>query len=95
MNKLPEHQKENRKSQFIEALRLYYDPDATTYTGLNQRYVADLLDWIRCYEWVDLSDPRHYAPRLFPVPDRDEEELWSGIRGVSREAEGEKAKGGA
>ena len=95
MNRLPEHQKENRKPQFLEALRLYYDPDAVTYTGLNQRYVADLLDWIRCYEWVDLSDPRHYAPRLFHVPDRDDSELLSGIRSIPRAAEGEKAKGGA
>lgn len=90
---LKEHERENRKAQFIEALRMYYDPDSLVYSGLAMRYRDDLLEWIRCYEWIDPKDPRHLSPRLFPVPERSEEELQRGVRGLPQQAQTEETAG--
>ena len=80
------HEQENRKTEFLDGIRNFYDPDASSYSGFYQRYLKDLSDWVKCYEWIDLKDPRHLAPRLFPVPQRDEAELQGGVRGLPQEA---------
>ena len=80
------HEQETRRSEFLEAMRLFYDPDLSSYSGIYQRYLKDLTEWVKCYEWIDLKDPRHLAPRLFPVPERNEEELQGGVRGLPQEA---------
>ena len=90
---LKEHERENRKAQFIEALRMYYDPDSLVYSGLAMRYRDDLLEWIRCYEWIDPKDPRDLSARLFPVPERSEEELQRGVRGLPQQAQTEETAG--
>ena len=86
LNKLSNHEQENRRAEFLDAIRRFYDPDLSHYSGVFQRYLQDLSDWVRCYEWIDLTDPRHLAPRLFPVPQRSEEELQGGVRGLPQEA---------
>ena len=80
------HVQQRRRVEFLEAMRLFYDPDQAHYSGVYQRYIKDLTEWVKCYEWIDPADPRHLAPRLFPVPQRSEEELQGGVRGLPQEA---------
>jgi hypothetical protein len=59
---------EQRKVDFMQELYEFYTPENYCYTGLFQKYEQDLAEFVRDYDRIELEDPRHGKPWLFPSP---------------------------